>query len=94
MDKTQEEKDLIKKKIEQLKNSKFKQQTLASWRPVPTTLNTFVIFTVFSVLFLTSGIIMYLLSDQILELEKGYNVDCEDYLPNGKFKGEFCVIEF
>lgn len=67
MDITEEEKLRIREKVEKLKNSRFKQQTLPAWRPVPSFGSTMVTFTVFGVIFLGLGIILYIMSDQIVE---------------------------
>jgi len=55
----------IQEKIDKLKQSKFKQQMLPAWRPVPSFGSTMVIFGVFGVIFLTIGITLYILSEQI-----------------------------
>ena len=53
----------INEKIEKLKNSKFKQQMLPAWRPVPSFGSTMIIFGVFGIIFLTLGIVLLLMSD-------------------------------
>lgn len=63
MDVDNEEKQRIRDKIEKLKQSKFKQQTLPAWRPVPTAMSTMLTFSVFSVIFLAIGIVLYVLSE-------------------------------
>lgn len=80
MDISQEEKQKIRDKIEKLKQSKFKQQTLPAWRPVPTAMSTMFTFTIFSVIFLAIGILLYIMSDQIVELSTRYdnNQTCMD----------------
>ena len=67
MDVDSEEKHQIRQKIEKLKQSKFKQQTLPAWRPVPTAMSTMLTFSIFSVIFLAIGIVLYVLSEQIVE---------------------------
>jgi hypothetical protein len=69
MDISEEEKLRIREKVEKLKNSRFKQQTLPAWRPIPSFRSTMVTFTVFGVIFLALGIILYIMSDQIKEFE-------------------------
>jgi hypothetical protein len=67
MDITEEEKLRIREKVEKLKSSRFKQQTLPAWRPIPSFRSTMVTFTVFGVIFLGLGILLYIMSDQIKE---------------------------
>jgi len=69
MDITEEEKLRIREKVEKLKSSRFKQQTLPAWRPIPSFRSTMVTFTVFGVIFLALGIILYIMSDQIKEFK-------------------------
>ena len=85
MDITEEEKLRIREKVEKLKNSRFKQQTLPAWRPVPSFGSTMITFTVFGVIFLGLGIILYIMSDQIVE-HKVENYD--DTCPKGTTKCE------
>lgn len=80
MDVDNEEKQRIRDKIEKLKQSKFKQQTLPAWRPVPTAMSTMLTFSVFSVIFLAIGIVLYVLSEQIFESSTQYNEVCKDWL--------------
>ena len=80
MDVSADEKARIKDKIDKLKNSKFKQQTLPAWRPVPTAMSTMLTFSFFSVVFLVMGVVLYIMSDQIVELERQYNESCYDDL--------------
>ena len=65
MEITEQELQRINEKIEKLKNSKFKQQMLPAWRPVPSFGSTMIIFGVFGIIFLTLGIVLYIMSDQI-----------------------------
>ena len=65
MDITEEEKARIREKVEKLKNSRFKQQTLPAWRPIPSFRSTMITFTVFGIIFLALGIILYVMSDKI-----------------------------
>ena len=65
MEITEEERNRITERVDRLKQSKFKQQMLPAWRPVPTYLGTLTIFIVFGIVFLTLGIIMYVMSDKI-----------------------------
>jgi hypothetical protein len=60
-----DERQRIKDKVEKLKQSRFKQQMLPAWRPVPSFGSTMVIFFVFGFVFLLLGIALYVLSDRI-----------------------------
>ena len=63
MDTSPEDKHRIRETIEKLKQSRFKQQTLPAWRPVPTAMSTMFTFTVFSIVFLAIGVVLYIMSD-------------------------------
>lgn len=65
MDITEEEKKRIQEKVDKLRNSRFKQQTLPAWRPIPSFRSTMITFTVFGIIFLALGIILYVMSDKI-----------------------------
>ena len=67
MDISEEEKARIREKVEKLRNSRFKQQTLPAWRPIPSFRSTMITFTVFGLIFLGLGILLYVMSDQIRE---------------------------
>ena len=67
METSPEEKAKIKEKINKLKESKFKQQTLPAWRPVPTAMSTIITFTAFAVFFLGIGILLFVMSGKIIE---------------------------
>jgi len=74
MDISEEEKAKIREKVEKLKNSRFKQQTLPAWRPIPSFRSTMITFTVFGVIFLGLGILLYAMSDQIrVEIVTNYD---------------------
>ena len=74
MDITEEEKQKIREKVEKLKNSKFKQQTLPAWRPIPSFKSTMITFSVFGIIFLALGIVLYTMSNQIVEYNSNYDV--------------------
>ena len=85
MDITEEERNLIKEKVEKLKNSKFKQQTLPAWRPIPSFRSTMITFTVFGIIFLGLGIVLYMMSNQISEIVVSRyddSIECNKPLPN------------
>ena len=73
MEVTAQEKAAIREKIERLKASKFKQQTLPAWRPVPTAMSTMMTFSIFGVIFLATGIVLRVLSEQITEINVRYD---------------------
>lgn len=63
MDISEEEKQKIREKVEKLKASRFKQQTLPAWRPIPSFKSTMITFTVFGLIFLALGIALYAMSE-------------------------------
>ena len=69
MDISQEEKQTIREKIEKLKQSKFKQQNLPAWRPVPTVSTAILTLTSFGIVFMTLGVLLSVLTSQIVEIE-------------------------
>jgi len=89
MDVDSEEKHQIRQKIEKLKQSKFKQQTLPAWRPVPTAMSTMLTFSIFSVIFLAIGIVLYVLSEQIVEASVQYDEVCYKFID----KKENCTVK-
>jgi hypothetical protein len=72
------EEDLVRiqEKIEKLKQSKFKQQMLPAWRPVPSFGSTMIIFGIFGLIFLTLGITLYVMSERIQGVVMQYD-KCE-----------------
>jgi hypothetical protein len=58
---------------EKLKNSKFKQQKLPAWRPVPTITSTTITFTFFGIVFIVIGIVVLIFSNQIVEHSYRYD---------------------
>lgn len=90
MDISEEEKARIRDKVEKLKNSRFKQQTLPAWRPIPSFRSTMITFTVFGIIFLALGIILYVMSNQITEVLVQYDNrdECKNTL-NAK-----CYLKF
>ncbi len=89
MDVSEGDKEKIRQKIERLKQSKFKQQTLPAWRPVPTAMSTMFTFSIFSIVFLSIGMVLYVMSDQIIEMEQRYDEFCESKLRSGE-----CTMDF
>ena len=77
MEPTAEELTRIQEKIDKLKNSKFKQQMLPAWRPVPSFGSTMIIFGVFGIIFLSLGVVLYVMSEEIQGITKEYSSVCE-----------------
>ena len=76
---------------EKLKNSKFKQQKLPGWRPVPTITSTTIIFFCFGGVFIVLGIIILIFSNQIEEVSYRYDQECKKQI-NGD-KNRKCIID-
>jgi len=49
---------------------------LPAWRPVPTAMSTMLTFSIFSVIFLSIGIVLYVMSDYITEKTLRYDDKC------------------
>ena len=93
MRKTQSRKSLnIKDKEDliyhQLRQSKFYQQRLPAWRPVPTLCAIIIFYTIFSLIFIALGVVLIIFSNQIKKIEIKYNEQCKDY------KGKDCTIDY
>ena len=70
------EKNTEEKKIEEyesLKSSKFKQQKLPAWRPVPTITSSTITFFLFGTIFIIIGVFISSLSKQIVEIPNRYD---------------------
>lgn len=67
MDVDAEEKLRIREKIDKLRKSKFKQQTISSWRPKATGKSTVLTFAIFGVMFLGIGAALFVMSTSIFE---------------------------
>ena len=83
--------DKENEEYERLKNSKFKQQKLPGWRPVPTITSTTIIFFCFGVVFIVLGIIILVFSNKIEEVSFRYDEECKDQIKNNKNGGK-CII--
>ena len=61
------EEDLVRiqEKIEKLNQSRFKQQALPAWRPVPTFAGSSAFFCFFAAIFLAIGITLFVMSERI-----------------------------
>ena len=62
----------------QLKKSRFYQQNLPAWRPVPTIGSIIIFYTLFSLIFISLGIILIVFSNQVKEFEVIYNEKCKN----------------
>lgn len=71
-----EEDQPLDPEFEKLKNSKFKQQKLPAWRPVPTITSTTVTFLFFGCAFIIIGAVVLHFSDQIVEISSRYDDTC------------------
>lgn len=78
MELTAEEKAEVEERYEALKNNRFKQQRLRAWRPVPSFGSTMITFGIFGIMFISLGITLYILSDQVQQVEYNYTneADC------------------
>ena len=61
-----------------LKSSRFKQQRLPAWRPVPTLLSIIIFYVLFALIFITLGVIILIFSGKIVSQEIPYNDQCKD----------------
>ncbi len=59
MDLTEEEKEQIRLKVERLMKSKFKQQMLPAWRPIPSFRVAIIIFIIFAMIFIGLGVAIF-----------------------------------
>ena len=73
---------------ESLKNSKFKQQKLPGWRPVPSMLRTIIIYFGFGIVFVGLGVLILLFSNDIVEYPFEY---CEKVDNEGNCNIEFTI---
>ena len=65
-----ENQDII---YERLKKSKFKQQKLSGWRPVPTITSTTIIFICLGIIFIIIGVLILIYSNKIIEIKQQYD---------------------
>ena len=68
----------IQEKIDKLKQSKFKQQMLPAWRPVPSFGSTMIIFGIFGFIFLALGVTLYIMSNNIQSVTQQYDQICTE----------------
>ena len=79
--------DNVDEYYESLKNSKFKQQAVAAWRPKPTIYSTTATFVAFGVVFIFIGIFVISFSKQVVERSIEYSSQCESL-------NTTCTIQF
>ena len=63
---------------ENLKNSKFKQQKLPGWRPVPSMARTITIYIILGIIFAGLGVLILLFSNENYYDIKGYDEECNN----------------
>lgn len=63
---------------ESLKNSKFRQQKLPGWRPVPSMARTITIFIILGIVFAGLGVLILIFSNEIVEDGQRYDILCKD----------------
>ena len=68
----------FKEKYDKLKNSKFYQQKMFGWRPLPTISCITIIFVCFAIFFIIMGIIILVFTAQVKEIKTRYDI-CEKY---------------
>ena len=74
-----EDEDLVYEKI---KDSRFKQQRLPAWRPVPTIMSIILVFSIFGLIYIILGIIILVYSGKVHSTEKRYDDICTDLNEN------------
>ena len=57
---------------EKIKDSRFKQQRLPAWRPVPTITAIIIVFSVFGIIFIILGVILLIYSSKVKSIEIDY----------------------
>ena len=80
--------DEFKALYERYKKSKFRQQKMDGWRPMPTISCITIIFVCIGVFFILMGIIMLILIAQIYEIKERYDDKCY-----GVHQGKKCYLE-
>ena len=72
-------------KYEQIKDSRFKQQRLPAWRPVPTIMSIVIVFSAFGIVFIILGIVLLAYSAKVKSHEIEYT-NCHSNICNKNFK--------
>jgi uncharacterized membrane protein YbhN (UPF0104 family) len=72
-------------KYEQIKDSRFKQQRLPAWRPVPTIMSIVIVFSAFGIVFIILGIVLLAYSAKVKSHEIDYT-NCDSDICNKNFK--------
>lgn len=73
---SKEDNQQVDEEFEKLKNSKFKQQKLPAWRPVPTITSTSATFIIFGISFIIIGAVVLSYSNKVVEVSAQYNAVC------------------
>lgn len=79
---------------ENLKKSRFKQQKLPAWRPVPTITSTTITFVSFGIVFIIIGIIVLIYSGKVIEVSKDYTTCTQSTPENGSSNNSECYTDF
>jgi len=74
----------FKEKYDKLKNSKFYQQKMFGWRPLPTISCITIIFVCFAIFFIIMGIIILVFTAQVKEIVTRYDT-CDDVLTTSPY---------
>ena len=72
-----QDEDLVYEKI---KDSRFKQQMLPAWRPVPTILSLILVFAIAGIIFIILGIVLLVYSSKVKSVEYRYDDECLEKL--------------
>lgn len=68
----------VKSEYDKLKESRFKQQKLPAWRPVPSIVCTILIFLGFGIVFIIIGAVVLSYSKEIFEYTSEYSETCQE----------------
>ena len=69
----------------QIKDSRFKQQRLPAWRPVPTIMSIVIVFLAFGIIFIILGIVLLAYSTKVKSYEIDYT-ECDSDICNESFE--------
>ncbi len=82
----------VEEEYENLKNSKFKQAKLPGWRPVSSFKKTTIMFFSFGGIFITLGIILLIVCNNVEEVSIRYDKYCENF--KKQYPNNTCNITF
>ena len=71
-----EDRTQLHEKVEKLRGSKFKQQMLATFRPVTTLFQATIVYALFGIILLTIGIGLNVLNDRVHDITVQYDLQC------------------